>query len=311
MSELIKTQNDIEKRTKETVTFEVKQLFNQARNTILYYYVEIGRGLCELKELCEHGEWGSYIQDNFQISQSTANNFMRIFNEYGADQIALTGFNLKSQSFANLSLSQALSLLAIEEDKREDFVEKHNPEDLSTREFKKAVEEATQKAQEAESKAEKLQENIKQKEKEYNSLEEKFDAVQNSMQKQIEALKTEITQKENKLAELEISAKNENEISDEIKEQIASEAKEKMQLEVASLTKKLEALTFEKTDLEKRIKASSDKTLIKLDVHFNNIQDEFKKILDLITKIDDIEKADKIKQAVSKIFTELASKIIN
>ncbi|WP_144251287.1 DUF3102 domain-containing protein, partial [Mycobacterium tuberculosis] len=71
----------------------------------------IGGKLIEAKELVTHGEWGTWLQNNVNYSQSTANNFMRVATEYSDSQV-----------FANLSYSQAVALLAVPSEEREQFV---------------------------------------------------------------------------------------------------------------------------------------------------------------------------------------------
>ena len=130
-----------EQRDIRTVTVEIRQLHRQGQEMALRYIVEIGRRLREAKEMLEHGEWGQWVKDELPFSQSTAGNFMRIFEEYGADQTSLFGA-VKSQALANLSYTKALRLLAIEDEgEREAFVEAHDVDAMSTRELEQAIRE--------------------------------------------------------------------------------------------------------------------------------------------------------------------------
>lgn len=300
MSELMNGNMEVA-RTKDVVTFEVKQLFTQARGMAIYYSVEIGCRLCELKEMLDHGEWGNYLSENFQLSQSTANNFMRIFNEYGADQIGLLGSNLKSQTFENLSLSQALYLLAVDESEREEFVKEHDPQGMSSREFKKAVEDATKKADEAESRTKAAEKRAKDAEKNALSMETKWTS-----------LKIEISKKEQQIKELENAALPDPilEIPEEEKQNIRKEAEAAAKDAIEKLNKELDEAYEEKIELEKKLKAAQDKTLLMADVHFNIIQDEYKKILVLIDnlKIENKEKSNQLCLAVNEVLSTLADK---
>jgi hypothetical protein len=67
---------------------------------VLYNSIEIGRKLTEAKSLLDHGEWGEWLENSVEYSKSTANNLMRIFDEYGSDQITLLGDNAKSRTLA-------------------------------------------------------------------------------------------------------------------------------------------------------------------------------------------------------------------
>ena len=129
-------------RTVETVTLEIRTLQRQAQQIMLGYAVEIGRRLEEVKAILPHGQWGDYLKNEVDYSQSTANNFMRIYREYGAAQQSLFGGEAKSQAFANLTYTKALRLLAIpNEEEREQFMAEHDVEAMSNRELDKALKE--------------------------------------------------------------------------------------------------------------------------------------------------------------------------
>lgn len=129
-------------RTVETVALEIRTLQRQAQQIMLGYAVEIGRRLEEVKAILPHGQWGEYLKNEVDYSQSTANNFMRIYREYGAAQQSLFGGEAKSQAFANLTYTKALRLLAIpNEEEREQFMAEHDVESMSNRELDKALKE--------------------------------------------------------------------------------------------------------------------------------------------------------------------------
>lgn len=129
-------------RTVETVTLEIRTLQRQAQQIMLSYAVEIGRRLEEVKAILPHGQWGDYLKNEVDYSQSTANNFMRIYREYGAAQQSLFGGEAKSQAFANLTYTKALRLLAIpDEEEREQFMTEHDVGSMSNRELDKALKE--------------------------------------------------------------------------------------------------------------------------------------------------------------------------
>ena len=140
MSEL-STTNTQPARTVETVTLEIQTLQRQAQQLLLGYAIEIGRRLVEVKAMLPHGQWGTYIKEQVGYSQSTANNLMRIFEEYGTAQQSIFGPEAISQAIGNLSYTKALRLLALPADEREAFVEEHHVEDMSTRELEAAIKE--------------------------------------------------------------------------------------------------------------------------------------------------------------------------
>lgn len=127
------------RRTVETVTLEIQTLQRQANQVVLGYAIEIGRRLVEVKAMLPHGQWGDYLRHEVAYSPSTAQNFMRIFEEYGASQQSLFGGEANSQALGNLSYTKALRLLVLPGEEREAFVAEHDVEAMSTRELEAAL----------------------------------------------------------------------------------------------------------------------------------------------------------------------------
>ena len=123
-------------RTLEMIGAEIRTFTASMLNNI----IEIGRRMCEAKELLPYGQFGDWIKANTGYSRSTANNFMRIYQEYGARQGSLFGATLENeQAFGKLSYTQALALLDVPAEEREKFVEENHVEEMSTRELQHAI----------------------------------------------------------------------------------------------------------------------------------------------------------------------------
>lgn len=138
-----------EARTLDIVAAEIRALTANALNTI----VEIGRRMTEAKAMLPHGEFGRWIKEEAGYSTSTANNFMRLFEAYADTQGSLFGAEVNCQTFGNLTYSKALALLEVPAEEREEFVETHNVDEMSTRELQAAIkerDEARRQAAEAE-----------------------------------------------------------------------------------------------------------------------------------------------------------------
>ena len=74
----------IRARDIEIVTAEIVTIKRQAQQVLITAAIEIGRRLTEAKSMVPHGEWGKYLEDRVEYSQSTANNLMKIYKEYGS-----------------------------------------------------------------------------------------------------------------------------------------------------------------------------------------------------------------------------------
>lgn len=131
------------------ITAEIRTIQDSVRRTALSGAIEIGRRLTEAKELLQHGEWGDWLKREFEFSQSTASRLMQLFREYGADQGSLFGAETKYATLQNISVSNALRLIAIPEEEREEFAAEHDIEHKSARE----VEELIRQRQEADARA--------------------------------------------------------------------------------------------------------------------------------------------------------------
>lgn len=125
----------------EVVTAEILNLCQEVKSTVLLYSAEIGRRLVEAKQILPHGEWSHWLKTEVHFSQRTAENHMRIFEAYGSPQISLFGAELKSKSFANLSYTAALKLLAVPDEEREDFITDNDIEHKSVREIDALIKE--------------------------------------------------------------------------------------------------------------------------------------------------------------------------
>ena len=134
--------NEMEiRRTPEVVGAEIRSLTTQAKCITLWYGIEIGRRLCEAKELVENGKWLIFLERATEFSQPSASRFMRLYNEYGAEQGSLFGAESKYSTLNNLSISNALRLLELPENEREEFAKANDAEHISSRELERLIRE--------------------------------------------------------------------------------------------------------------------------------------------------------------------------
>lgn len=105
--------------------------------------IRIGKLLEEAKCLVPHGEWGKWLEENVDYSESTAQNLMRCYREFGDEQIDLFSGVSDADFFAVLSQSQMLELLALPKERRREFVEEHREElesgEMSVRDMKAEI----------------------------------------------------------------------------------------------------------------------------------------------------------------------------
>ena len=123
-------------RTLDVIGAEIRTFAASMLNNI----IEIGRRLCEAKEMLPYGQFGDWIKANTGFSRSKANDFMRLFQEYGARQGSLFGATLENeQAFGKLTYTKALALLDVPAEEREQFVADHDVDSMSTRELQAVI----------------------------------------------------------------------------------------------------------------------------------------------------------------------------
>ncbi|MHB8125250.1 MAG: DUF3102 domain-containing protein [Desulfitobacteriaceae bacterium] len=135
-------------RTPFVIAAEINTIKYQTEKTLLTGAVEIGRRLTEAKALVPHGEWSKWLEDEVNFTQRTAQNLMRIYEEYGGKQPAALNAGAQAQELPNLGYTQALILLGIPEEERAQFIDDLDIDSMTTRELKKAVDERKQAQQE-------------------------------------------------------------------------------------------------------------------------------------------------------------------
>ena len=232
----------------ETVTGEIRTLMHQAQVMALGYAIEIGRRLYEAKSLLKHGEWGKWLAENVEFSQSKANDMMKIFDEYGSQQITLFGAVANSQTLGNLPYTKALKLLALPADEREEFVESHDVESISTRELDKLIREK----KEAEAAAEQAEQKAEEIGRELEDLRASLDAKQaavNEAADREQALRDELlaAQKARAAADEALKQAQANtEVPDSVMKKLKAEAKKKAVEDQKAAAEKLAAETEKK-----------------------------------------------------------------
>lgn len=322
------TQNNAPARDIAVITAEIKSIQQQANALALIYAVEIGRRLEEAKRTLPYGEWGKWLENEVDFSQSTANNFMRLFEEYGSDQISIFGASVDSQTFAKLPYSKALQLLAVPKDEREAFAEEVGAGDLSVKELKAAIEERD-KARKIADEQKRIKEELADKldAAEIAAREalkkadeaEKYKNVLEELKKTYEKKRAEVDEYKEKLkkaesdpkipkatldkmkAEAEAAAKKS---AEEASKKALEEAKQKAETAEAEAIKARLAEKQARENLEeaqKKLKTANPEISV-FKTLFDDMQSKAARLHDIIAKIreTDAETADKLSAALKK-----------
>lgn len=326
MSELI------EVRDSAIIAAEINTIKNRAKREALLACIEIGQRLCEAKELVQHGQWEQWLEEKVEYSQSTANNLMRIFREYGDQQIDLFGSS-KSQTFENLSYSQAVALFSLPAEERADFVKENNAEEMSARQLQEAIK-AKEKAEQAEKEALQAKEHMEQQVKfqklQFENAEAAKTEAEQKLAEETERLKTEL--EEIKKAAASPSKEELKKIRSDLKAKIEADYKKKeeqltlekktaeektaeIEKEYQSQLKKMEldnqSILQKQQEAEKKL-ALTDPDTQKFAVHFENFQRDFQGMSACISSLSlngAEENAERLRSALDKVIASMSTNV--
>ena len=111
----------------EEIAQSINQIKAEVRDVAIRGAIEIGKHLHAAKSMVPYGEWGRWLEENVDYSERTAQDLMRIASEYGRKE---------TQALAEIqNTTQAVMLLALDSAERDQFVQEHDMESMSTREL--------------------------------------------------------------------------------------------------------------------------------------------------------------------------------
>ena len=324
--------NDIQtQRTPDIIGAEIRGLTQQAKTMTLWFGIEIGRRLTEAKEMLEHGQWLAYLKEQTEFSQPSASRLMRLYDEYGAKQTSLFGAELNYSTLNNLSISNALRLLAVPEDEREEFAAEHDVEHMSARELDELIkqrDEAEQRAAKAEEQvqqaadgAAKADEQYQKAKQELHLLREKLgnaEAQKSAAEKELSELRerpvevaVEVDEKAVAEAVTAARAKNDAEWAEKMAKvkNERSEAGLKAEKLKAKIKKAEERAEEKAAELEKLKKSQtlSDPNTAVFKQIFEQVQEDFNKLHGSLLKVraSDPDTAEKLTAAVRALVDKM------
>lgn len=271
-----------------TLAAEINTIKRQTQKIMMEAAVEIGRRLVEAKGAVGHGSWGAWLERNVDYSERTAQNLIRIFQEYGQGQTQLFGES-NPQAFADLTYTQAVALLGIKNpDERAEFVETHDVANMTSRELadaikerdeaRAALEEEKEKREKAETESRDLQKNI-------DALEEALKEAQESEgDEPDEETKKRIEEMEQAKAALEAKLKKAEKERDE-----AAKQREEMADAEIELMKERDDLRAQVARMAKESvkEQNADPGKAAFSAYFNLLKNAFNGMLEAVGKIED------------------------
>ena len=281
-------------RTAETIATEINTIKRQTQKIMLASSIEIGKRLTEAKELVDHGQWSQWLQKNVNYSERTAQNLMRVYDQYG-EKFGMTEMDSLFASgapnvFEELSYTQALALLSLPtEEEREQFVEENDVANMSTREMQDAIKakvDAEARANDAEARASDAERMVVQEQQRADLAEKNLENVRAQLRNADEQ-KTDI---------LEQARKERETLAARVKELEARPAVSQDQTEeIDKLKQKIKELEDNDPDQDKLV----------FQGHLVVLENEFNAMLNDIENIDDGDKRQKFVKAARKMLSRL------
>lgn len=321
--------NEIQTTGIDALTTEILILKQRTAQNI----IEIGKRLIAVKESLPHGDWGKYLEEKVDVSQWTANKFMKVAKE-----------NSNCGTYNNLSQSKVFALLSMPQEERETFVKENPVNEMTTRELQQAIKDrdkAVKEKNNAENKFQIYQTQLnqaridaKQLEDEKQQSESKLKAMEVALQKEKDNLKKEKENSKIELAKIQTfigEAKDSGDDEEvlrlqaslkEIQVDLDSSAHRIDELETQLKDKPIdvtetiiekvpEAVEKELQELRKKDIQNSDQSVIKFKLYYENLQSTFTSQLELIDEIKDTnpENHEKFKNAISKLLSKMAERL--
>ena len=238
----IESGNRLQQLAVEIITFD-----RQAKITAVSCAIEIGERLLEAKDLVPHGEWGMWLKENVNYSQSTANNFMRLYKEYGNNQGNLFTTLTNSQTIMNLDVSKALALTVLPPEEREEFVAEHDVEQMSTRDLKEALQENRELKQQQQQ----LQKQLEEKDRQVKETSAQLDTAITERQKMQEKLSETVNQNAGYEKSIQVKIDAAKKLEQEKK--AAEEKRRESEQKVQQLQRQIDALKEQKLQPDQQI----------------------------------------------------------
>lgn len=209
------------------IVSEIKFFENQA----VVSYWEIGKRLSQAKEQVEHGDWEIWIDQNLGYTKRTAQRLIKVFEDYP-----------KATTLSHLTFSKALALTSIkDEEERQDFIEKHDVEDMTTR---------------------KLQAEIKKYKRSLEETENELEAAKAGLEFKDGQIEKYSTEKNRLSAELELAKMNKVEpeiIEKEVIKEVVPDDYELTKVQLENANKKLARLMDINQSLKEKEKLAMSK----------------------------------------------------
>lgn len=308
----------ISTRDQSTIATEINIIKDHTNKVLLTSAVEIGKRLKEAKQLIGHGNWSNWLEEEVSYSQRTAQNLMRLYEEYNDKMIEGEIRN----SLADLGYTQAIAMLKLDEELREDFMIEHNVSEMSTKDLEAAINERNAIEKEKVDIEKELEKQMSENSSINIQLQEKIKKIK-EIETTINSKSDEIKTLQNKLNKvksadpdvqknLEIEVAEKRKEIDELRKELKKKPKQievevEKKIEVIPDSIKLELASLQSQVQKAQAKAKATEGSVEFKATFNLLVNLFNQLLDNLEKIksDSIDEYEKYKNAVNELLKKL------
>ena len=316
-----------EKRTPELIGAEIRMYYEAGRRVTMLCGIEIGRRLVEAKEMLQHGEWLPWLERETTFSERHAQNYMKVYREYGAAQLGLFGPETNAKYIADLPISKAIALISVPESERVEFAEEVDAEHISIRELEQKIRERDMQLAESEKLREETSELLKTQDgmlaeakkqiAELAKLNEELE--KRPVEVAVETVRDEAAIDAAAKEAREKTAKEYEKTVDDLNRKLLAAEKERDELKqtaessgadaekkIAEAGKETERLKAELEEARKALK-TSDATVTAFGIRFNSVQSEWSYMMAEVRKAEaqSAETGAKLREAVRQLLEYL------
>lgn len=253
-----------------TLATEINAIKKTTQRMMMQAAIDIGQRLVEVKAAVGHGNWGKWLLENVEYSERTAQNLIRLFEEYGMGQGSLFGEGGNPQLVADLTVSQAVALLGIKDaDERAEFIEGNDVAAMTKRELEAAIRERNEAREALSAEKEAWREAKVEAEKakgRLQTLKETFEKADKEKEEELLARAKEAAAQKTEVERLEAELKAALELAAEKEASGGGSAEDKARIEA----------------LEERLKKAEDTSRWEFAAGVKGIQEGFNALLRLI-----------------------------
>lgn len=285
-------------RTPEVIAGEINVIKAQAREVYCRSAIEIGRRLVEAKAMVPHGGWLEWLEVNVEYSERTAQELMRMYEEYGKQT--------NPQAIADLSYTQAVILLGLDRETRTELLESGTVADMSTRDLRDEVRRLNEEIEKRQVTIDQLlseQEDASGREKE---TETQLEEMRSAWQEEKEAAKKAGSEADKARRQMQDALDRAKKAEGEARQYQAELEAEKNKPAPLPVVETVEVVppevAAELETLRKKAMAAPNEKVVLLREAYRQLTEQFKAIERLILEVEETEPetADRYRVAVSK-----------